>query len=82
MIKVMGYSNSFDRLASMALILLSFSTICALIAGLIIGSIVLKSSAALDVLIFAGLHATGGLIGGIIGLILVNALKTRITVPN
>jgi len=82
MIKIIGYRNSFDKFASSTLILLSFSTVCALIAGLIIGSIVMRVTTILGILTFAGLHAIGGLIGGIIGLILVTALKTRITIPS
>lgn len=81
-IKTMGYSNSFDKPISSILILLSFSTICASIAGLIIGSLVMKLPTILGILVFAGLHAVGGFLGGIIGLTLVNALKTRITIPN
>jgi len=80
--KIIGYNNSFDKPASSTLILLSSSTICAFIAGLIIGSIVMGIATFWGILILAGLHATGGLIGGIIGLILVNALKTRISLPN
>jgi hypothetical protein len=82
MIKLIGYGNSFDKLASSTLILLSFSTICALIADLIIGSIVMILPTILGILTFAGLHAIGGLMGGIVGLILVNALRTRVTIPS
>jgi hypothetical protein len=82
MIKLIGYGNSFDKLASSTLILLPFSTICALIAGLIIGSIVMILPTILGILTFAGLHAIGGLMGGIVGLILVNALRTRVTIPS
>jgi len=80
-IRAIGYSNSFDKLGSSTLILLSFSTICAFIAGLIIGSLFMVFPTAWHVLGWGGLHAIGGFIGGIIGLILVNALRTRITVP-
>jgi len=80
--KVIGYSNSFDKPASSSIILLSFSTMCAFIAGLIIGSIVMKLPTILGILTFAELHAIGGLIGGVIGLVLINALKTRITIPS
>jgi len=80
LIKGIGYSNSFDKPASSALILLSFSTICAFMAGLIIGATMFITI--LDILVWAGLHAIGGIIGGAIGLILVNTLKTRITIPN
>jgi len=82
MTKIIGYSNSFDKPASSTLILLSFSTICALTAGLIIGSLFMTFPTIWNILVWGGLHAIGGLIGGIIGLILVSALKTRITIPS
>jgi len=82
MTKFIGYNNVFDKLASGTLILLSFSTLCALIAGLIIGSMFMTFPTIWGVLGWGGLHAIGGLIGGIIGLILLNALRTRITIPN
>jgi len=81
MIKVIGYGNSFDKTASSIIILLSFSTICALIAGLIIGSVFMTFQTISEILIWGALHATGGFLGGILGLILITALKTRITVP-
>ena len=83
MTKLVGYNNSFDKPSSSTLLLLSLSTICALIAGLIIGSVFIKPNPAIwFILGWGGLHAVGGFIGGIVGLILVNALRTRITVPS
>jgi hypothetical protein len=81
MTKIVGYSNSFDKLTSGTLILLSSSAMCALIAGLLIGSLFMTFPTVWHILGFAGLHAIGGLIGGIIGLVLINALRTRITIP-
>jgi len=83
MTKLLGYHNSFDKQAFSTLILLSLSTICALIAGLIIGSFFVKPNPAIwFVLGWGGLHAIGGFIGGFVGLILISALKTRITLPS
>lgn len=82
LIKGLGYNNSFDRPVSSTLILISFSTICASVAGLIIGSLFMSFQTIWQVLGWAVLHAIGGFLGGIIGVVLVNALKTRITIPN
>jgi len=82
MTRFIGYSNSFDKLVSSTFVLLSFSAICASIAGLIIGSIVMKLPTLWNILGWGGLHAIGGFMGGILGLILVNALRTRITIPS
>jgi len=79
--RLVGYDNCFNKPLTSALSLVSFSTICAWIAGLIIGSLVMKLEPILAVLTFSGLHAVGGFIGGVIGLILVNALNARITIP-
>ena len=77
-----GYSNCFDKPLLSVLSLVSFSTMCAGIAGLIIGSFfmpLLKTT--LAILFFAGLHAVGGFIGGVIGLVLVKRIITRIVTP-
>ena len=80
--KIIGYDKSFDKPLSSTLILLSLSTGCAFMAGLIIRGMFMISPTVLAVLVWGGLHAIGGFIGGFIGLILVNALRTRITIPN
>jgi hypothetical protein len=80
--KLLGYKNSFDKSVFSILILLSFSTICALIAGLIIGSLFMTFNTIWYILGWGGLHAIGGFIGGVMGVILINALRTRITVPS
>lgn len=78
--RLVGYRNSFDKPLPSTLSLISFSTICAGIAGLIIGSFFLDIKIALE--IFAGMHAGGGFIGGIVGLILVRALTVRLGTPS
>ena len=76
------YSNCFDKPIPSTLSMITFSTACAGVAGLIIGSIFMNLNTIWLIITFATTHAVGGTIGGIFGLILVNALKTRITVPS
>lgn len=53
------------------------SIICAFIAGLIIGSLVMRIGNAAGISIFAALHAIGGALGGFIGFLIVGALGRR-----
>jgi len=76
---MVGYRNCLDRPLPTVVGLISFSAICAGLAGAITGSFFMNPKPL--VTIFAGLHAIGGFIGGIIGLTLIGALKTRITTP-
>ena len=78
--RLVGYNSCFDRPLTSILILISFSTICAGVAGLIIGSFFLEIRIALEV--FTGLHALGGFIGGLVGLVLVRALMARKVMPS
>jgi len=78
--RTVSYRNSFDKPLPSTLSLISFSTICAGIVGLIIGSFFLDIKIALEV--FAGMHAGGGFIGGIVGLVLVRALTVRVSTPS
>ena len=77
---LVGYNNCFDKPLLSIIILISFSTICAGVAGLIIGSFFLEIRIALEV--FTGLHAIGGFIGGVVGLTLVRALMARKVMPS
>lgn len=78
--RIVGYSNCFDKLLPSVISLISFSTICAGIAGLIIASFFVEFPVGVD--LFAGLHAVGGFIGGIVGLTLVRALVARRVAPS
>jgi len=78
--RLVGYSNCFDKPLPSILVLISFSTVCAGVAGLIIGSFFLEIRIALEV--FTGLHAVGGFIGGVVGLMLVRALMARKVMPS
>jgi len=78
--RLVGYNNCFDKPLPSILILVSFSTICAGVAGLIIGSFFLEIRIALEV--FIGLHAVGGFIGGVVSVMLVRALMARKVMPS
>jgi len=78
--RLVGYKNCFDKTLPSILIIISFSTICAGVAGLIIGNFFLEIRIALKV--FTGLHAMGGFIGGVVGLVLVRALMARKVMPS
>lgn len=74
--RFIGYGNSLDKSATSAMSLLTASAISAGIAGAIIGTFFLNPNGGL--ILFAGLHAAGGTIGAIIGVVLIKALSTRI----
>jgi len=80
--RIIGYSNCFEKPLPSTISMISFSTICAGAAGLIIGSMFMNLNPIWAVITFAANHAVGGIIGGVFGLILVNALKTRIVIPS
>jgi len=80
--RIIGYSKSFDKPISSTLVLLYLSTLYAFMAGLIIRSMFMPSPTIYAVLVWGGMHAIGGSIGGIIGVILISTLRTRITIPN
>ena len=80
--RTVGYSNCFDKPIPSTLCMITFSTACAGVAGLLIGSIFMNFNTNWLIITFAATHAVGGTIGGIFGLIIMNALKTRITVPS
>jgi len=78
--RLVGYNNCFDKPLPSILILVSFSTICAGLAGLIIGRFFMEIKVALWW--FTVLHAVGGFIGGVVGLVLVRALMARKVTPS
>jgi hypothetical protein len=75
--KTAGYSNLFDRPYRGPPLLILFSVLCAGVAGFIIGSFFMGYNTFTPILIWTGLHAFGGLIGSIIGIVVVGALKSR-----
>ena len=75
-----GYERLFKRRILGSIILVAISIISAAVAGFIIGSFFMAPKALQrwgGVLGWAGLHAIGGVIGGVVGVSLMNALEIR-----
>ncbi|UCH31572.1 MAG: hypothetical protein JSV05_08795 [Candidatus Bathyarchaeota archaeon] len=75
-----GYKRLFEKRLGGSIILFLTSVFSAAFAGLIIGSFFMEPPALAQwggVLSWAGLHAMGGVIGGAIGVTIMNALTTR-----
>jgi hypothetical protein len=93
MSKTVGYNVLFGESKRSVLILVALSTLSGAIAGVLIGAsigsgiiispVVPQARVATlgGLLLFAGLHTGGGLLSGIIGILLINILKTRIVPP-
>ena len=78
--RFIGYSNYFGKPILTILTLLPVSVVSAAFAGYTIGSLFMPSQALANwggALGWAGLHATGGVIGGAIGVSLVLAFNSR-----
>jgi len=79
--RIVGYKTCFGNLKTSGLCLVALSILSGALAGSIIGTFFMApgiiSKVYGTVFIFAGLHATGGLIGGALGFILVKALQLR-----
>ncbi len=77
---VSGYKRLFERRVVGSVILFVISVLSAGFAGWVIGSFFMVPSALVQwggVLGWAGLHAVGGVIGGAIGVTVMNALSVR-----
>ena len=78
--KLIGYDRCFKKLIFTTISMLSVSVLSAAVAGLIIGTFFMAAPALANwggVLGWAGLHAVGGIIGGVIGIVLVTGLDAR-----
>jgi len=78
--KLIGYDRCFKKPLFVTVSMLPVSVLSAAAAGLIIGTFFMDTSALAEwggVLGWAGLHAAGGVIGGLIGITLVTGLSTR-----
>jgi hypothetical protein len=75
--RAVGYNRMFNKplVGSIAAVLIS--TACAALAGLIIGALFMSFATFPAILTFAGLHAIGGLIGGLVGAGIIATLKAR-----
>jgi len=75
-----GYKRLFEKKLLGSIILFTLSVFSAAVAGLIIGTFFLVPAVLQKwggILVWAGLHAIGGVIGGAIGVFLMNALAIR-----
>lgn len=79
-----GYNRLFERRFTGSIILFIISMASAAFAGLVIGFFFMAPLALAQwggVLGWAGLHATGGVIGGALGVVLMSAFKVRGLTP-
>lgn len=83
--KLVGYKNSLEkpRLSIISLLIVAF--VSTAVAGLVIGYLFMNANALAalfgSIFFFAGLHASGGVAGAIIGIILTKTLSTRMGLP-
>jgi hypothetical protein len=75
--RTVGYGRLFNKplVGSIAAVLISIA--CAGLAGLIIGALFMSMTTFPAILAFAGLHAIGGVLGGLVGVGIVATLKGR-----
>ncbi len=81
---ISGYNHLFEERLTGSIILFIISVISAAFAGLVIGSFFMVPPALTQwggVLGWSGLHAVGGIIGGAIGVTIMNALSVRGLTP-
>jgi len=85
-VRLVGYDNAFSKTIQSVVTLVPISTMSAAVAGYLIGTFFMVAPALArwgGVLGWAALHAVGGVIGGSIGVVLVNALRARrVVVPS
>lgn len=77
---IIGYERSFRSKQAITAVLLVMSMVSAAVAGFIIGLFFMTAPALArwgGVLGWAGLHAVGGLLGGLVGAIIITALTAR-----
>lgn len=77
--RLVGY-NAFQKPLQSVVTLIPISTLSAAVAGYLIGTFFMVApdlARSGGVLGWAGLHAVGGIIGGAIGVVLINSLRTR-----
>jgi hypothetical protein len=72
-----GYNRIFSKRIVGSIVVVLVSIACAALAGLIIGAVFMGFTTLPGVLAFAGLHAIGGVIGGLVGVGVVATLKGR-----
>jgi hypothetical protein len=83
--RLTGYNFSFKKPVFLGIKMMLISIISAALAGYLIGSFFMSGAALANsggVIGWAGLHAIGGVMGGVIGIFLIFALNNRKVVPN
>jgi hypothetical protein len=75
--KIAGYERCFKKLLVETLFIIPIMAFSTFIGGLIIGKFFMIFPTMIAIIIFAGLHSIGGIIGAIIGIIIIEALKRR-----
>ncbi|RLI33286.1 hypothetical protein DRO56_02060 [Candidatus Bathyarchaeota archaeon] len=80
-----GYKRCLSKAITAMICLLGFSIISTAFAGVIIGALFMNpyflTKMFGSLTFFAALHATGGVIGGVLGIVLIRALETRGVLP-
>ncbi|TET64576.1 hypothetical protein E3J49_03850 [Candidatus Bathyarchaeota archaeon] len=83
--RLIGYRNCLEKPMLSVISLIFASVASTAVAGIIIGNLFMNPNFIMTafggVAFFSVLHAIGGAIGGIIGLVLIKALSTRISLP-
>lgn len=75
--RAIGYGRLFGKPTFGSLYAIAASTVCAALAGAIIGALFMNFTIPTAIAAFAGLHAIGGFIGGMIGAGIISALNAR-----
>ena len=79
--RLIGYQNCLEKPMLSVVSLLFASVASTAVAGIVIGNLFMNPAPFGGVAFFSVLHAAGGVIGGTIGLMLIKALSTRISLP-
>lgn len=83
--RIIGYQNCLEKSLPSVISLLFASIVSTAVAGVIIGNLFMQQNFLMSkfggVTVFAALHVSGGIIGGIIGIVLIKALSVRINFP-
>jgi hypothetical protein len=79
--RLIGYQDCLERPILSVVSLLFASVASTAVAGVIIGNLFMNPAPFGGVAFFSVLHAAGGVIGGTIGVVLIKALSTRISLP-
>jgi hypothetical protein len=79
--RLIGYQNCLEKPMLSVISLLFASVASTAVAGIVIGNLFMNPAPFGGVAFFSVLHAAGGVIGGTIGLVLIKALSTRISLP-